>query len=69
MIGTNPTHLKPAAAKLGLSKTIDFRSLTLNGYSESWRDERVEAVSRAVAAEPTATPPVRLSEAENHLNV
>lgn len=41
--------------------------MTLNGYSESWWDERVEAVSRAVPAvfaEAAATPPVRLAEAD-----
>lgn len=83
-------HVKPAAAKLGLPLTVDFRSfrrmhaslmrrtgarpevtrdnmghsdidMTLNGYSESWWDERVNAVSRAVAAVfavPAAKPPV-----------
>jgi integrase len=72
-------HIKPAAMKLGLPKTIDFRSfrtmhaslmrrtgarpevardnmghsetsMTLDGYSRTWWDERVDAVSRAVAA-------------------
>jgi integrase len=89
-------HIKPAATRLGLPRTIDFRSfrtmhaslmrrtgarpevtrdnmghadcdVTLNIYSESWWDERVDAVSRAVAAvfaEP-ATPTDRLTEARN----
>ena len=82
-------HMKPAAIKLGLPRTIDFRSfrtmdaslmrrtgarpevardnmghsetsMTLDGYSRTWWDERVDAVSRAVAAvfaEPAARPP------------
>jgi integrase len=89
-------HIKPAAVKLGLSRTIDFRSfrtmhaslmrrtgarpevtrdnmghsdvdVTLNVYSHSWWDERVDAVSRAVAAvfaEPAAKPPARSSEGQ-----
>ncbi len=87
-------HIKPAAIKLGLCRTIDFRSfrtmhaslmrrtgarpeiardnmghsetsMTLDGYSQTWWDERVEAVSRAVAAvfaEPAAKAPVRPAE-------
>jgi integrase len=82
-------QLKPAAVKLGLPGTVDFRSFRkmhasllrrtgarpevlrdnmghagvevgLNIYSESWWDERVNAVSRAVAAvfaAPAARPP------------
>jgi integrase len=82
-------HIKPAAAKLGLPKTVDFRSfrtmhaslmrrtgarpeairdnmghsqvsMTMDGYSRSWWDERANAVSQAVAAvfaAPAATPP------------
>ena len=82
-------HIKPAALKLGLPRTIDFRSfrtmhaslmrrtgarpevtrdnmghagidVTLNVYSQSWWDERVDAVNRAVAAvfaEPAAKAP------------
>jgi len=79
-------HVKPVAEKLGLPKTIDFRSfrtmhaslmrrfgarlevardnmghagssgsMTLDVYSKTWWDERVEAVNRiveAVLAEP-----------------
>ncbi|MFP5230161.1 MAG: tyrosine-type recombinase/integrase [Acidobacteriota bacterium] len=83
-------HIKPAAIKLGLPRTIDFRSfrtmhaslmrrtgarpevardnmghsqtsMTLDGYSRTWWDERVNAVSNAVAAvfaAPAAKPPV-----------
>jgi integrase len=74
-------HLKPVAEKLGLSKTLDFRSfrtmhaslmrrygarlevardnmghsgntgsITLDVYSKTWWNERVEAVSRVVEA-------------------
>jgi integrase len=90
-------HIKPAAAKLGLPKTVDFRSFRkmhasllrrtgarpeimrdnlghsevgvgLNIYSESWWDERVDAVSRAVAAvfaEPAAKPLEQPKDREN----
>ena len=74
-------HLKPVAEKLGLSKTLDFRSfrtmhaslmrrygarlevardnmghsgstgsITLDVYSKTWWNERVDAVSRVVEA-------------------
>ncbi|MGA8730323.1 MAG: tyrosine-type recombinase/integrase, partial [Terracidiphilus sp.] len=74
-------HLKPTAEKLGLPKTVDFRSfrtmhaslmrrfgarlevardnmghaggtgsITLDPYSKTWWDERVEAVTRVVEA-------------------
>ena len=90
-------HIKPAAIKLGLPRTIDFRSfrtmhaslmrragaraevardnmghsqasMTLDGYSHSWWDERVSAVSRAVAAvfaAPAAKPPASPKTTEN----
>ena len=89
-------HIKPAAIKLGLPRTIDFRSfrtmhaslmrrtgarpevtrdnmghagidVTLNVYSQSWWDERVDAINRAVAAvfaEPAAKPPADPAEAK-----
>jgi len=89
-------HIKPAAIKLGLPRTIDFRSfrtmhaslmrrtgarpevtrdnmghagidVTLNVYSQSWWDERVDAVNRAVAAvfaEPAAKAPAAPMEVE-----
>lgn len=87
-------HIKPSALKLGLPRTVDFRSfrtmhaslmrrtgarpevardnmghsetsMTLDGYSRTWWDERVDAVSRAVAAvfsEPAAQPPLHPAE-------
>jgi integrase len=90
-------HIKPAATKLGLPRTVDFRSfrkmhasllrrtgaraevtrdnmghseidVSLNIYSESWWDERVSAVSRAVAAvfaAPAAKPPEQTETQEN----
>ena len=83
-------HIKPAAVKFVLPKTVDFRSIRkmhasllrrtgarpeimrdnlghaeigigLNVYSESWWDERVNAVSRAVA-EVLAVPAAKPSE-------
>jgi integrase len=84
-------HIKPAAVRLGLPRTIDFRSfrtmhaslmrragaraeiardnmghsetsMVLDGYSRTWWDERVNAVSRVVAevfsAPATVHPPV-----------
>ena len=42
--------------------------MTLNGYSESWWDERVNAVTRAVAAvfaAPAAKPPANPETTEN----
>jgi len=90
-------HVKPAAIKLGLPRTIDFwsfrtmhaslmrragaraevardnmghsqASMTLDGYSHSWWDERVSAVSKAVAAvfaAPAAKPPANPETTEN----
>ena len=90
-------HVKPAAVKLGLPKTVDFRSfrtmhaslmrrtgarpeairdnmghsqvsMTMDGYSRSWWDERVCAVSQAVAdvfAAPAAAPPDQTKNADN----
>jgi integrase len=90
-------HIKPAAVKLGLPRTVDFRSfrtmhaslmrrtgaraevardnmghsqlsMTLDGYSRSWWDERADAVSRAVAsvlAAPAAVPVAVTETSEN----
>ena len=46
-------------------------SMTLNGYSQSWWDERVNAVSLAVAAvfsAPAAKPPVKTETASDNGN-
>jgi hypothetical protein len=57
------TGARPEVARdnMGHSET----SMTLDGYSRTWWDERVDAVSRAVAAvfaEPAAKPPARPAE-------
>jgi integrase len=87
-------HVKPVLAKLGLPKTVDFRSfrtmhaslmrrmggrlevardnmghagatgsITLDVYSKSWWDERVDAVTRVVEA--VMTEPEEKNEEEN----
>jgi len=93
-------HVKPAAIKLGLPRTVDFRSfrtmhaslmrrtgarpevardnmghsetsMTLDGYSRTWWDERVDAVSRAVTAvfaAPAAKPPAKNDNANGNGN-